>query len=85
MNPFISAADLDRAPTPDELYEAALFIEDAAAVADVLVDANMAEMYRYKAFKFLSTSLSIAGEVLTLGLDPYSGTFSKSEEIKEVS
>lgn len=85
MKPFISAAGLDRAPTPDELYEAALFIEDAAAVADVLVDASMTEGHRYKVFKFLSTSLAVAGEVLALGLDPDSGTFSKLEEAKKAS
>lgn len=85
MDQPISIIDLDRAPTPDELYRAALFIEDAAAVADVLADASMTDRLRDSAFRFLSTSLSFAGEILTLGLSSDSGTFSNLAKTQKVS
>ena len=85
MSQPISTIAVGKLPTPDELYDMATFIEDAAAVADVLVDARMTEGYRYKVFKFLSTSLAVAGEVLALGLDHDSGTFSKLKEVQKAS
>ena len=85
MNSFASIVDIEKMPTPDELYEAALFVEDAAAVANILVGVSMSEGDKDRVLGFLSRSLSIAGEVLALGLDPNSGTLSNPAEIKKAS
>lgn len=85
MNSFASIVDIEKMPTPDQLYEAALFVEDAAAVANILVGVSMSEGDKDRVLGFLSRSLSIAGEVLALGLDPSSGTLSNPVGVKKVS
>ena len=85
MNSFASIVDIKDMPTTDELYEAALFVEDAAAVANILVGVSMSEGDKDRVLGFLSRSLSIAGEVLAFGLDPNNGILSSLAEIKEVS
>lgn len=85
MNPFISIIDTGKVPTPEELYKVAVYIENAAAVANVLVGVSMSEGDKDSVMEFLSTSLSVAAEVLTMGLDVGSGTFSDPAKIKKVS
>ena len=85
MNSFASIVDIKEMPTTDELYEAALFVEDAAAVANILVGVSMSEGDKDRVLAFFSRSLSIAGEVLAFGLDPNNGILSSLAEIKEVS
>ena len=43
MNPFISIIDTGKVPTPEGLYKVAVYIENAAAVANVLVGLSMSE------------------------------------------
>ena len=85
MNPFVSVIDTEKVPTPDELYKVAVFIENAAAVTNVLVGVSMSESDKDSVMEFLSASLSVAAEVLTMGLDTVSGTFSNPAKIKKVS
>ena len=85
MNSFASIVDVKEMPTADELYEAALFVEDAAAVANILVGVSISEGDKDRVLGFLSRSLSIAGEVLALGLDPNNGILSDLAESKEAS
>lgn len=83
MNPSI--VDTEKVLTPEELYRAARFVEDAATVTNLLVGVSMSEMETDSVMEFLSMSLSVAAEVLTLGLEPTSGTFSDPVGIKKVS
>lgn len=83
MNPSI--IDTERAFTPEELYKAARFIEDAATITNLLVGVSMSEMETDSVMEFLSMSLSTAAEILTLSLEPSSRTFSDPAEIKKVS
>lgn len=83
MNPSI--IDTERVFTPEELYKAARFIEDAATITNLLVGVSMSEMETDSVMEFLSMSLSTAAEILTLSLEPSSRTFSDPAEIKKVS
>lgn len=77
--------DTKRVFAPEEICSAVTFIENAAAVANILVGVSMSEGEKDSVFGFLSKSLSVAAEVLTLGLEPGSGTFSDPAKLKKVS
>lgn len=80
-----SIIDTERVFTPEEIYSAVTFVEDAAVVANVLVGVSLSEGEKDSVLGFLSKSLSVAAEVLTMGLEPSSETFSDPAEIKKVS
>lgn len=80
MDSFFSILETGRKPTPDELYKAALFIDDAATASNALIGVDMAPKDLNSILRVLSTSIGIAAEVLALGLDPDSGTAEERSE-----
>lgn len=85
MNRNPSIISPETTPTPDELYRAAVMIEDAAIVAGLLVGASMGDREMSSVMNFFSDALMAASKTLTAGLDVNDGTFSNLERIGKVS
>ncbi len=80
MGRNLSIINEETVPTLDELYSTAALVEDAATVAGILVGVSMSEKDMSSVMNFFSSSLSMAAAVLTEGLDPCGGTFSKGRK-----
>ena len=85
MNRNLSNINTEIVPAPDELYNAAVMIEDAAAVAGLLVGASIGEREMSSVMNFFSDALMAAAKTLTSSLDVNDGTFSNLERIEKVS
>ena len=64
-------------PTPDELYEMATFIDDAATVAFALRGTGIKESKIDSIMNFFEKTLGMTAQILMLGLDENNGTFAK--------
>ena len=80
-----SIVDTEKVFTQEELFKAAMFIRDAAIVANLLLGVSMSEREMEGVMGLFSTSLSVASDVLTSGLDPIDETISDLAESKEAS
>lgn len=74
--------DTERLPTPEELYRAAVMVEEAAVILGIL---SVSDTSRHEdgIFSFFSNVLETVSETLTTGLDEVGGTFSRLADIKK--
>lgn len=85
LTPARSMRRWARMPTPNELYRAAVMIEDAAIVAGILSVASIGEREISSVMNFFSDALMAASQTLTTGLDENGGTFSNLMKIEKAS
>lgn len=75
--------DTERLPTPEELYRAAVMVEEAAVIMGILCMSSLSELQTSQTLGFFSDVLLAASETLTDGLDEVGGTFSRLADIKK--
>lgn len=72
-------------PTRDDLYEAAMVVEQMSAITGILSTASANENEFHSAMGGISWALKVASDILAEGLDVNGGTFGNLKKAEKAS